>query len=67
MHNGSVEGGAGRNRQREAMAALIDWMAFERLLGAIDAAPAGRRASGATQGLLLQQWYRLPDPELEDL
>jgi transposase, IS5 family len=39
---GLIEGGAGRNRQLERIAALVDWAAFERLLGEIYAAPVGR-------------------------
>jgi hypothetical protein len=38
-----VEGGAGRNRQQETIAALVDGAAFERLSGDLDAAPARRR------------------------
>jgi hypothetical protein len=41
LADGLVEGGAGRNRQLEKIAALVDWAAFERLL-----ARSTRRRSG---------------------
>jgi hypothetical protein len=44
LADGLVEGGVGRNRQLERIAALVDWAAFERLLGEVYAAPAGRAA-----------------------
>src|ERR671919_2586707 len=60
---------AGRNRQLEKIAALVDWAAFERLLGDVYAAPVGRPSYGPVvllRCLLLQQWYRLSDPGLEE-
>jgi IS5 family transposase len=69
LADGLVEGGAGRNRQLERIAALVDWPAFERLLGRIYAAPVGRPSYGPLvllRCLLLQQWYRLSDPGLEE-
>lgn len=69
LADGLVEGGAGRNRQLEKIAALVDWTAFERLLGGIYAAPVGRPSYGPLvllKCLLLQQWYRLSDPGLEE-
>src|SRR5918994_2079458 len=69
LADGLVEGGAGRNRQLERIAALVDWAAFERLLGAVYAAPVGRPSYGPLvllRCLLLQQWYRLSDPGLEE-
>ena len=68
LADGLVEG-AGRNRQLERIAALVDWGAFERLLGAVYAAPVGRPSYGLLvllRCLLLQQWYRLSDPGLEE-
>jgi transposase, IS5 family len=68
LADGLVEG-AGRNRQLERIAALVDWGGFEGLLGAIYAAPVGRPSYGALvlfRCLLLQQWYRLSDPGLEE-
>jgi transposase len=64
-----VDGGAGRNRQLEKIAALIDWAGFEQLLGDVSAARVGRPSYGAMvllKCLLLQQWYRLSDPGLEE-
>ena len=69
LADGLVEGGAGRNRQLERIAALVDWAAFARLLGGIYAAPVGRPSYGPLvlmKCLLLQQWYRLSDPGLEE-
>jgi transposase, IS5 family len=69
LADGLVAGGAGRNRQLEKIAALVDWTAFERLLGKVDAAPVGRPSYGPVvllKCLLLQQWYRLSDPGLEE-
>lgn len=69
LADGLVEGGAGRNRQLEKIAALVDWAGFERLLGEIYAAPVGRPSYGPLvllKCLLLQQWYRLSDPGLEE-
>ena len=68
LADGLVEG-AGRNRQLERIAALVDWAAFERLLGDVYAAPVGRPSYGPVvlmKCLLLQQWYRLSDPGLEE-
>ena len=62
-------GDAGRNRQLEKIAALVDWTAFARLLGAVYAAPVGRPSYGPLvlfRCLLLQQWYGLSDPGLEE-
>jgi transposase, IS5 family len=69
LADGLVEGGAGRNRQLAKIGALVDWASFERLLGGIYAAPVGRPSYGPLvllRCLLLQQWYRLSDPGLEE-
>ena len=69
LADGLVDGGAGRNRQLERIAALVDWASFAGLLGAIYAAPVGRPSYGPLvlmKCLLLQQWYRLSDPGLEE-
>jgi IS5 family transposase len=69
LADGLVDGGAGRNRQLERIAALVDWAAFERLLGDVYAAPVGRPSYGPVvllKCLLLQQWYRLSDRGLEE-
>jgi transposase, IS5 family len=69
LADGLVEGGAGRNRQLERIAGLVDWAAFERLLGDIYAAPVGRPSYGPLilfRCLLLAQWYGLSDLALEE-
>jgi IS5 family transposase len=69
LADGLVAGGAGRNRQLERIAALVDWAAFERLLGEVYAAPVGRPSYGPVvlmRCALLQQWYGLSDPGLEE-
>src|SRR5918996_1111458 len=69
LADGRVDSGAGRNRQLEKITALVDWAAFERLLRAVYAAPVGRPSYGPLvlmKCLLLQQWYRLSDPGLEE-
>jgi IS5 family transposase len=69
LADGLVDGGTGRNRQLERIAALVDWAAFARLLGDVYAAPVGRPSYGPVvllKCLLLQQWYRLSDPGLEE-
>jgi transposase len=60
---GLVAGGAGRNRQLERIAALVDWAAFERLLCEVYAAPVGRpigpiRAPVERTFAILKRWYR---------
>jgi len=69
LADGLIEGGAGRNRQLEKIAALVDWGGFERLLGEVYAAPVGRPSYGPVvlmRCLLLQQWYGLSDPGFEE-
>jgi IS5 family transposase len=69
LADGLVEGAAGRNRQLDKIASLVDWTGFERLLGGIYAAPVGRPSYGPLVLLkctLLQQWYGLSDPGLEE-
>lgn len=64
-----VEGAAGRNGQLDRITALVDWSGFEGLLGEVYAAPVGRPSYGPVvllRCLLLQQWYRLSDPALEE-
>jgi IS5 family transposase len=68
LADGLVAGGAGRNRQLERIAALVDWAGFGRLLAEVYAAPVGRPSYGPVvlmKCVLLQQWYRLSDPGLE--
>jgi IS5 family transposase len=58
----------GGNRRLEAIAALIDWPAVERLLEPVYAAPTGRASYPVLslfKAVLLGAWYGLGDPELE--
>jgi transposase, IS5 family len=58
----------GGNRRLEAIAALIDWPAVERLLAPVYAAPTGRASYPVLslfKAVLLGAWYGLGDPELE--
>jgi len=69
LADGLVAGGAGRNRQLEKIAALVDWGGFERLLAEVYAAPVGRPSYGPVglmRCLLVQQWYGLSDPGFEE-
>jgi transposase, IS5 family len=58
----------GGNRRLEAIAALIDWAAVERLLAPVYAAPTGRSSYPVLslfKAVLLGAWHGLGDPELE--
>jgi transposase, IS5 family len=58
----------GGNRRLEAIEALIDWAAVERLLAPVYAAPTGRASYPVLslfKAVLLGAWYGLGDPELE--
>lgn len=64
-----VYGGAGSNRRLEQIGGLLDWSAIERRLGEVYAANEGRPAYRPLlmfKALLLQQWYQLSDPGLEE-
>ena len=61
--------GFGRNERLERIAGLIDWMPLERLVGSLRCGEMGRPAYDPLtmfKGLLLQQWYGLSDPGLEE-
>lgn len=61
--------GIGRNRRLEAIAGLIDWSAVERLARAARPGETGRppyAPLAMVKALLLQQWYGLSDPALEE-
>ena len=63
-----VSGGKGGARL-ERIAALLDWVALEAVLGGLRSAPTGRPGYPPLvmlRLLLLAQWYGLSDPELED-
>lgn len=59
----------GRNERLDRIAGLIDWAAIERLVAGVHGAPEGRKAFPPlvmVKALLLQQWYGLSDPRLEE-
>lgn len=61
--------GFGRNRRLEAIAEIIDWAPIERLLAPLHSAAVGRPPYAALamfKVLLLQQWYGLSDPGMEE-
>ncbi len=65
----SVVGGNGRNARLERLAGLLEWGRLERELAAVYAAGEGRPAYRPLllfKALLLQQWYQLSDPGLEE-
>jgi len=61
--------GLGRNERLDRIDALIDWTPVEALIGSVHAAAEGRKAYPPLtmiKALLLQQWYGLSDPRLEE-
>lgn len=61
--------GLGVNRRLDRISQLVEWAPFERLLAALHSGGAGRPAYPALsmfKALLLQQWYGLSDPGLEE-
>lgn len=61
--------GFGRNARLERIAALIDWRPIEALVRQVRPGTTGRapyRALAMVRALLLQQWYGLSDPGLEE-
>jgi len=59
----------GSNQRLEEIAGLLDWEAIERQLREVYAAGEGRPAYRPLQmfkALVLQQWYQLSDPGLEE-
>jgi transposase, IS5 family len=65
----SIVGGNGCNGRLKGIAELLDWGAVERELTAVYAAGEGRPAYRPLvmfKALLLQQWYQLSDPGLEE-
>lgn len=60
---------AGRSGVLDRIAGLVDWTALETLLGDVHAAAVGRPGYGPLvllRCVLLQQWYGLSDPGLEE-
>jgi transposase, IS5 family len=61
--------GFGRNERLERIAGLIDWVPLERLVAPLRSGEMGRPPYDPLtmfKGLLLQQWYGLSDPGLEE-
>lgn len=61
--------GFGRNERLERISGLIDWVPLERLMAPLRSAETGRPPYDPLtmfKGLLLQQWYGLSDPGLEE-
>jgi IS5 family transposase len=61
--------GFGRNERLERIAGLIDWSRIEALVRRVRPGEAGRPPYAAlvmVKALLLQQWYGLSDPGLEE-
>jgi IS5 family transposase len=61
--------GLGRNERLDRILAVLDWPSVERLVSGLHAAPEGRKAYPPlvmVKALLLQQWYGLSDPRLEE-
>lgn len=61
--------GLGSNARLEKIAGLVDWSRFEGLLSKVRPGETGRppyRALAMFKALLLQQWYGLSDPGLEE-
>lgn len=64
-----VAPGFGRNKRLEKITALIDWAPLERLMAPLHTSQTGRPPYSTLslfKGLLLQQWYGLSDPGLEE-
>lgn len=61
--------GLGRNERLDGVSAVIDWASVDRLVSGLHSAPEGRKAYPPlvmVKALLLQQWYGLSDPRLEE-
>lgn len=61
--------GFGRNARLERIAGLLDWSRVEAIVAAVRPGETGRppyRALAMFRALLLQQWYGLSDPGLEE-
>lgn len=60
---------SGRSGSLDRIAGLVDWAALEALMGMVQASPIGRPGYGPLvllRCVLLQQWYGLSDPGLEE-
>jgi IS5 family transposase len=61
--------GFGRNARLERISGLLDWSRIEQVVGKVRSGETGRPPYGAltmVRALLLQQWYGLSDPGLEE-
>jgi len=61
--------GFGRNARLEAISGLLDWSRIEAIVSAVHSAETGRppyAPLSMVKALLLQQWYGLSDPGLEE-
>jgi IS5 family transposase len=61
--------GRGQNRSLDRLTEAVDWSRFEHLLSRVYASVRGRPSYPPLvlfKCLLLQQWYRLSDPGLEE-
>ena len=61
--------GFGRNARLEAIDGLIDWLRIEAIVSVVHSAETGRppyAPLSMVKALLLQQWYGLSDPGLEE-
>ena len=61
--------GLGGNARLEKIAGLVEWSRFEQLLSRVRPGDSGRppyRALSMFKAVLLQQWYGLSDPGLEE-
>ncbi len=69
LADGLVAGRASGNQTLERIAALVDWGAIERLLSGLHSSRRGAPAYPPLvmlKAVLLQQWYGLSDPGLEE-
>jgi len=61
--------GLGRNERLDRISKVLDWSRVERLVSGVHDAPEGRPSYPPLvmlKALLLQQWYGLSDPRLEE-
>ncbi|MGQ3020134.1 transposase, partial [Aliihoeflea sp.] len=67
--DGWISARVGHNAMLERLAGEVKWDRFEKLLGCLKPDGAGRPPFDPLmmlKALLLQQWYRLSDAELEE-
>lgn len=62
--------GLGQNRRLERISEIVDWERFERLVSGVYSAREGRPSYPPltmVKVLLLEQWYNLSDPQMEEV